>query len=86
MTIIQNPINISNNQDDEQLISEFGSFIALALHHAKLYDKLRRSENDVAVASELKSYYGQAKQEEVELILSEGPPQSEQHQDISTQM
>ena len=73
-------------KDDEQMISEFGSFIALALHHAKLYDKLRRAENDVAVANELKSYYGQARQEEVDLVLSEGPPNPEEHQDISTQM
>ena len=49
-----------NNQDDEVLITEFAVFIALALHHAKLYDKLRRSENSVSVVQEVKAYHAQA--------------------------
>ena len=30
-----------DDQEDEELITEFATFISLALHHAKLYDKLR---------------------------------------------
>ena len=78
--------NINKIQDDETLISEFSTYIALALHHAKLYDKLRKSENSVAVINEVKAYHAQASQNEVDLILAEGRPKEDEHQDISTQM
>ena len=72
-----------DDQDDEVLITEFATFISLALHHAKLYDKLRRTENSVAVAQEVKAYHAQAKQDEIEEILAEGLPTPEDNQDIS---
>ena len=37
-----------------ELITEFSTFISLALHHAKLYDKIRRTENSVAVVQEVR--------------------------------
>mgnify|MGYP002046680494 CR=1 FL=1 len=73
-------------QEDEELITEFATFICLALHHAKLYDKLRRSENSVAVAHEVKAYHAQAMMVEVEDIAEEGPPNPEDNQDVSSQM
>ena len=35
---------------------------------------------------QVKAYHAQAPQGEVEEILAEGPPQPEEHQDVSTQM
>ena len=78
--------NVDDEQEDEELITEFATFISLALHHAKLYDKLRRSENSVAVIEEVKAYHAQAKQDEVDEIIAEGPPNPEDNQDVSSQM
>ena len=36
------------------MITEFSTFISLALHHAKLYDKIRRTENSVVVVQEVR--------------------------------
>ena len=41
-------------QEDVEMITEFSTFISLALHHAKLYDKIRRTENSVAVVQEVR--------------------------------
>ena len=46
----------------------------------------RKSENNVAVINEVKAYHAQAKLDEVETILAEGPPKLDEHQDISSQM
>ena len=73
-------------QEDETLIGEFGTYIGLALHHAKLYDKIRKAESNVQVGQELCAYYAQARQDEVELLLAEGKPRQEDHEDIRTQM
>ena len=75
-----------DDQDDEVLITEFATFISLALHHAKLYDKIRKAESNVQVGQELCAYYAQANHDEVELLLAEGKPRQEDHEDISTQM
>ena len=37
------------NQEDGELIENFVAYIGLALHHAKLYDKIRKVENKAAV-------------------------------------
>ena len=73
-------------QEDETLIDQFGTYIGLALHHAKLYDKIRKAESNVQVGTELCAYYAQAKQAEVDEILGEGEPREEDHEDIRTQM
>ena len=56
------------------------------MHHAKLYDKIRKAESNVQVGTELCAYYAQAKQAEVDEILEEGEPREEDHEDIRTQM
>ena len=43
-----------STQEDVEMITEFSTFISLALHHAKLYDKIRRTENSVAVVQEVR--------------------------------
>ena len=47
---------------------------------------LRRSENSVAVAQEVKAYHAQARHDEVEEVVAEGPPRAEDNQDVSSQM
>ena len=86
MVMIMIMMIMMDDQEDEELITEFATFICLDLHHAKLYDKLRRSENSVAVAHEVKAYHAQAKMDEVEEIVAEGPPNPEDNQDVSSQM
>ena len=36
-------------EEDGGVIEQFGNFIGLALHHAKLYDKIRKTENKFQV-------------------------------------
>ena len=40
----------------------------------------------MAVAHEVKAYHAQAKMDEVEEIVAEGPPNPEDNQDVSSQM
>ena len=73
-------------QQDEESFKTFAVYCGLALHHAKLYDKIRKAESNVQVGTELCAYYAQAKQSEVDEILGEGEPREEDHEDIRTQM
>ena len=36
--------------EDEKLVEQFAAYIGLALHHAKLYDKIRKNENKTSVS------------------------------------
>ena len=76
----------SFTESDEKAFKTFSVYCGLALHHAKLYDKIRKAESNERVGQELCAYYAQARQDEVELLLAEGKPRQEDHQDISTQM
>ena len=37
------------SQEDAELVEHFAAYIGLAVHHAKLYDKIRRNDNKTAV-------------------------------------
>ena len=43
--------------EDEEAFEMFSVYCGLALHHAKLYDKIRRSEQKYKVALEVLSYH-----------------------------
>ncbi|XP_071807171.1 probable 3',5'-cyclic phosphodiesterase pde-5 isoform X1 [Asterias amurensis] len=51
---------------DEQAFETFAVFCGLALHHAKLYDKIHRSEQKHKVALEVLSYHSQCHDEDLE--------------------
>lgn len=52
----------------------FAVYCGLALHHAKLYDKIRRSAQKYRVALEVLSYHNTASEEEVRKCLEGGIP------------
>ena len=37
------------SQEDAELVENFAAYIGLAVHHAKIYDKIRRNENKTSV-------------------------------------
>lgn len=51
--------------EDEEAFGMFGVYCGLALHHAKLYDKIRRSEQKYKVALEVLSYHNTCSENEV---------------------
>lgn len=53
---------------DEESFEVFASYCGLALHHAKLYDKIRKSEQKHKVALEMLSYHNTCKEEEMDKI------------------
>ncbi|XP_061192599.1 probable 3',5'-cyclic phosphodiesterase pde-5 isoform X5 [Saccostrea echinata] len=53
---------------DEESFETFAIYCGLALHHAKLYDKIRRSEQKYRVAVEVLSYHSQCNDEEYQMI------------------
>ena len=53
---------------DEESFQIFSIFCGLALHHAKLYDKIRRSEQKLKVTHEVLSYHNTATREEMDNI------------------
>ena len=61
----------SFTQEDEEAFAVFSVYCGLALHHAKLYDKIRRSEQKYRVALEVLSYHNSSSIGEVEQILEE---------------
>lgn len=61
-------------QEDEMSFETFAVYCGLALHHAKLYDKIRRSEQKYRVALEVLSYHNASSVNEVEEIVDEGMP------------
>lgn len=55
-------------KEDEGAFEMFAVYCGLALHHAKLYDKIRRSEQKYRVALEVLSYHNSCTEEEVERL------------------
>ena len=51
-------------KSDEEAFDLFAVYCGLALHHAKLYDKIRRSEQKYKVAIEVLSYHSQASEDD----------------------
>lgn len=49
-------------------------YCGLALHHAKLYDKIRRSEQKYRVALDVLSYHNTCLDEEVQDMRDRGVP------------
>ncbi|XP_066928050.1 probable 3',5'-cyclic phosphodiesterase pde-5 isoform X2 [Clytia hemisphaerica] len=53
---------------DEKAFQTFAVYCGLALHHAKLYDKIRRSEQKYKVALEVLSYHSMCTEYEVDTV------------------
>lgn len=62
------------SKEDEEAFEMFAVYCGLALHHAKLYDKIRRSEQKYRVALEVLSYHNTCTEEEVNNCLQDGVP------------
>ncbi|KAL1131147.1 hypothetical protein AAG570_012384 [Ranatra chinensis] len=60
------------NKEDEEAFETFAVYCGLALHHAKLYDKIRRSEQKYRVALEVLGYHNTCTEVEVEETKGEG--------------
>jgi cAMP and cAMP-inhibited cGMP 3',5'-cyclic phosphodiesterase 10 len=60
--------------EDEEAFEMFAVYCGLALHHAKLYDKIRKSEQKYRVALEVLSYHNSCTEEEYHVALGEGIP------------
>lgn len=63
-------------KEDEEAFETFAVYCGLALHHAKLYDKIRRSEKKYRVALEVLSYHNTCNEDEIEKCESIGIPAS----------
>ncbi|XP_052274337.1 probable 3',5'-cyclic phosphodiesterase pde-5 isoform X2 [Dreissena polymorpha] len=55
-------------KSDEESFETFAIYCGLALHHAKLYEKIRRSEQKYRVALEVLSYHSQSSEEEFQSV------------------
>lgn len=62
------------SKEDEEAFEMFAVYCGLALHHAKLYDKIRRSEQKYRVALEVLSYHNTCNEDEVNRCLNGGIP------------
>lgn len=66
-------VNKRNNDnfdhEDEVSFEIFSTFFGLALHHARLYDKIMRKEQKYRVALEVLSYHNTCREHEVQEIL-----------------
>lgn len=58
-------------KEDEEAFEMFAVYCGLALHHAKLYDKIRRSEQKYRVALEVLSYHNTCTRTEVDRCLTD---------------
>jgi len=58
------------NKSDEESFETFAVYCGLALHHASLYDRIRRSEQKCKVALEVLSYHASCTDEEYERLAS----------------
>lgn len=62
------------SKEDEEAFEMFAVYCGLALHHAKLYDKIRRSEQKYRVALEVLSYHNTCTEDEVARCLHDELP------------
>jgi len=63
-------------KEDEEAFETFAVYCGLALHHAKLYDKIRRSEQKYKVACEVLSYHNKAADDEIDKYIQSDIPES----------
>ncbi|CAK1553954.1 unnamed protein product [Leptosia nina] len=63
--------NTKFDHEDEVAFETFATFFGLALHHAKLYDKVMRKEQKYKVALEVLSYHNTCKDDEVQKMLND---------------
>lgn len=61
-------------KEDQEAFETFAIYCGLALHHAKLYDKIRRSEQKYKVALEVLGYHNTCTQEELKRCEEMGIP------------
>ncbi|KAI5640915.1 3'5'-cyclic nucleotide phosphodiesterase domain-containing protein [Phthorimaea operculella] len=59
------------HHDDEVAFEIFSTFFGLALHHARLYDRIMRKEQKYRVALEVLSYHNTCKETEVQALLAD---------------
>ncbi|XP_030762448.1 probable 3',5'-cyclic phosphodiesterase pde-5 [Sitophilus oryzae] len=62
------------NENDEAAFETFAVYCGLALHHAKLYDKIKKSEQKYKVALEVLSYHNTCTDDELTSALEAGIP------------
>lgn len=60
-----NKLSGSFNTEDEEAFETFAVYCGLALHHAKLFDKIKKSEHKYKVALEVLSYHNSCTEDEV---------------------
>lgn len=60
--------------EDQEAFEMFAVYCGLALHHAKLYDKIRRCAQKYRVALEVLSYHNTTSQDGVQQCIKEGIP------------
>ncbi|GAB1609237.1 probable 3',5'-cyclic phosphodiesterase pde-5 isoform X2 [Argonauta hians] len=65
-----NKLNGVFNKDDEEAFEAFAVYCGLALHHAKIYDKIRQSEQKFKVSLEVLSYHNQCTDDEFQKVKS----------------
>ncbi|CAK1588387.1 unnamed protein product [Parnassius mnemosyne] len=59
------------DHDDEVAFEIFSTFFGLALHHARLYDRIMRKEQKYRVALEVLSYHNTCRENEVQAIFQD---------------
>lgn len=59
------------DREDEVSFEIFSTFFGLALHHARLYDRIMRKEQKYRVALEVLSYHNTCREFEVQAMLSD---------------
>uniref|UniRef100_A0A1I7WB41 Phosphodiesterase n=1 Tax=Heterorhabditis bacteriophora TaxID=37862 RepID=A0A1I7WB41_HETBA len=78
-----NKLDGSFTKTDEEAFEVFAVYCGLALHHAKLYDRIRRSEQKYRVALEVLAYHSVCNRDEVSKLkrgeLSDRVPELETH-------
>ncbi|KAJ9601206.1 hypothetical protein L9F63_000626, partial [Diploptera punctata] len=62
------------SKEDEEAFEMFAVYCGLALHHAKLYDKIARSEQKYRVALEVLSYHNTCSESEVAKAMEQPIP------------
>ncbi|XP_064626928.1 probable 3',5'-cyclic phosphodiesterase pde-5 isoform X4 [Lineus longissimus] len=70
-----NKLHGTFNTSDEESFETFAVYCGLALHHAKLYEKIRRSEQKYKVALEVLSYHSQCSDQELGALKSKHLPE-----------
>ncbi|XP_052751423.1 probable 3',5'-cyclic phosphodiesterase pde-5 [Galleria mellonella] len=69
--------------DDEVAFEIFSTFFGLALHHARLYDRIMRKEQKYRVALEVLSYHSTCRENEVQALLNDEEPHYTKLNDFS---